>query len=232
VAPALRVQETVVGAGYPALDVMLDERKSLDHWKNIARSGWPGIVFDRETLSESHERSSEPPFARAEQTVRQYVRDGKDEAEMSGDDVRAASFKAAVRAVDREHQHLYELVESGDRAANQRLDDYETALQRGLRESMAERAEVSRRAEDERKRVETEAALRPLNAAVAELATLRRELDARRRQYEESGARNVPLPGGDKAFLEKSDAIRRRVNQLESSILNMQHELRRAGFIQ
>jgi len=40
------------------------------------------------------------------------------------------------------------------------------------------------------------------------------------------------LPGGDKAFLEKSDAIRRRVNQLESSILNMQHELRRAGFIQ
>jgi hypothetical protein len=40
------------------------------------------------------------------------------------------------------------------------------------------------------------------------------------------------MPGGDKAFVEKSNAMQQRIYQLENSILSMQHELRRAGFIQ
>jgi hypothetical protein len=152
-----------------------------------------------------------------------YLGDKILEVEMEGD----AETEAALRRVKNAM-----VAHFNDFMASPQGREYAKAVTTGQNAAREVSAAAAREAQQRREAAEREEALRPLNAAVSELATLRREVDVRRRQWEEANERGVPMPGGDKAFVEKSNAMQQRIYQLENSILSMQHELRRAGFIQ
>ena len=230
VAPALRVEAPASSAtssspagGLPPLEDMMDTNKSARYWKQFAASKLPSLYMDAEEINERIRRASGYPFERAHRGVRDYLGDNMLEAEMSGDSETEASLRRADYAMG---THFKECMESPQGR------EYEKAVITGQNAAREVSAAAAREAQQRREAAEREAALRPLNAAVAELATLRREVDVRRRQWEEGNERGVPMPGGDKAFAEKSNAMQQRIYQLENSILSMQHELRRAGFIQ
>ena len=244
--PTQTVQETVVGSagGLPPVEDMLNTRKAVSYWLSIAQLAAPAAGLRRDQALEALDLASgHDPFDTAREAVVLYIGDKQMEAEANEDSELEASLRAARRAVHIANQSLLEPSDAGVRS---RMQEYKMAADRLRRSSREEGAarhatrsgrdatltDDEVRALEAKEKAEREAALRPLNALISEQAALRRELEVRKRQFEAAAERGVPLPGGDRTFVEKNDAIKRRIYQLEQSILNMQRELRRAGFIQ